>query len=109
MLPEINRLIELLEDGAQMLSKYEINMKPEEKWSIELFRLAEELKHINTTEALRNFLQRNHEMLFGVKDTFRELWIDPENGHVAVDFRSANRELNLFRKLLFKTWNSASV
>ena len=103
---EVGHLIKLLEEGARMLSPYEVNRKPEERWSVELIRLAKELKSIDNPKTIEEFLQRNYEELFGVKDTFRELWIDPENNHVAQNFSKANKQLDSFRHSLYGAWHA---
>lgn len=101
---EVNHLIKLLEEGAQMLSLYEASRKPEERWSVELKRLAKELKKIDNPEELKGLLQRNYEELFGAKDTFKEVWISSGNRYVASDFDKANKKLDKYRHRLYLEW-----
>lgn len=103
---EVNQLATCLKDGAEMLSAYEVRLKPERRWSEDLLQLLGELKAIESVEELKAFIVRHRRGLFGGMGSLLDLVIGPENGHVAHDFRKANEQLDAFRQRLYVAWQA---
>ena len=101
---KVKKLSDLFQEGADLLSKYEVKLKNDEQWSKELARLSEKLEFIRTEIELKAFIMQNEQELFGVKDTFIELVISSGNGHIASDFHEANQKLNAYRYRLYESW-----
>lgn len=101
---KINKVSELLEEGAKFIESFEVDIRPEYRWSQTLAEFAQEMRFISTPESLCEFIKTNNRELFGGMGSFSDLIITSDNKHVVSNENEVNQRLGQYSLQLSEAW-----